>query len=289
MSYTRRDAGIFGAAGLATLLAFTSAPPADAAALQAFSAAGLRITAWLPAPSETPAPVIVFSHGFRGCGVQSLALTLALADAGYAVFAPDHADSMCLNLLQGTMAAGETPFRNPQAWNDQTYAARGADLRKLMDTLSIDPRFVHYDWNNVGLAGHSLGGYTALGLAGGWESWKDPRVKAVLAMSAYSPPYILQNTLGAIDVPVMYQGGTNDMIEPRINNAAYDQMRGPKYYVELQGANHYAWTVLQNRHYPSINGYATAFFDRYLKGLPADAALREKRPDVSVLRFDSGE
>ena len=285
MDYTRRDASVFGAAGLALLLALTSVPAAEAAPMQSFTAAGLRISAWLPPAPAARAPVIVFSHGFRGCGVQSLVLTNALADAGFAVFAPEHADSLCLNLLQGVV--GEMPFRNPERWNDQTYAARGTDLRRLMDTLSADPRFSHFDWTNVGLAGHSLGGYTALGLAGGWTSWKDARVKAVLAMSAYSPPFILKNTLAEIDVPVMYQGGTHDMIEPRINNAAYDQMRGPKFYVELSGANHFAWTVLQNRHDASITGYATAFFDRYLKGIEAaDGALRATRPDVSVLRFE---
>ena len=269
----------------AGLLSLSLATAAEAAPMYNFTATGLRVSAWLPPATTTRAPVILFSHGFRGCGVQSMALTSALADAGFAVFAPDHADSMCLNFLQGPML-GEMPFRNPERWTDQTYAGRAEDLRKLLDELPKDPRFAGYDWTRVGLAGHSLGGYTALGMAGGWASWKDPRVKAVLALSAYSPPFIVKNTLANIDVPVMYQGGTQDIIEPRVNEAAYAQGQRPKFYVELQGAGHFAWTVLQNTYNASITAYSVGFFDTYLNGAPLDPALREKRADVSVLRAD---
>jgi dienelactone hydrolase len=53
--------------------------------------AGLDVMAWVPSSDAPgPWPVIIFSHGFHGCGTQSTFLTKALADSGYAVFAPNH-------------------------------------------------------------------------------------------------------------------------------------------------------------------------------------------------------
>jgi predicted dienelactone hydrolase len=40
-----------------------------------------------------PAPLIAFSHGDLGCGLQSIAFTEELARHGYVVAAPDHADA----------------------------------------------------------------------------------------------------------------------------------------------------------------------------------------------------
>lgn len=41
----------------------------------------------------------------------------------------------------------------------------------------------------MGLAGHSLGGYTVLGVGGGWPSWRLSGLKAILAMAPYALPF----------------------------------------------------------------------------------------------------
>ena len=54
-----------------------------------------------------------------------------------------------------------------------------------------------------------------------------------------------------LDAPVMYQGGTRDIgITPFINkgNGAYPQSPAPKYYVEFDGAGHFAWTDLNPKY-----------------------------------------
>ena len=72
-----------------------------------------------------------------------------------------------------------------------------------------DPRFKDkIDFTRLGLVGHSLGGYTVMGLAGAWPSWTMPNVKAVLALAPYSEPLNLKHTVGNIAIPVMFQGGT---------------------------------------------------------------------------------
>lgn len=237
--------------------------------------AGRDVAIWKP---TTPAPaagfpLIIFSHGFTGCNTQSVFLMQALANDGYLVLAPNHKDARC-----GTAhrAAGklpphsEQPLGDPDKWTDATYADRRADIEALLDAALAGDSFqgVPVDKSRVGLAGHSLGGYTALGLAGAWPSWKDPRIKAVLALSPFCTPYVSSGALGKMNVPVMYQGGTLDLgITPFVSrpNGAYDLSSSPKYYVEFQGAAHFAWTSLNKTFQSQINAYSLAFFDLYLK------------------------
>src|ERR1700733_3345773 len=166
--------------------------------------AGLDFAAWMPNPS-TPGPwaSVLFSHGFHGCSTQSTFLMKALADSGYAVFAPNHKDFACRD-LRAWMSRPESEFEDPRGWTDATYADRAQDLEKLIDALSHDPRYgaAPFDWNHLALAGHSLGGYTVLGLGGAWPKWKDPRVKAILALSPYAAPFIAKETLKGLEAPV---------------------------------------------------------------------------------------
>jgi predicted dienelactone hydrolase len=252
--------------------------------------AGLEVAVWLPKP-ETPGPwpVIIFSHGFHGCSTQSTFLMKALAEDGYAVFAPNHKDAACKN-FRAWFRRPEAPFRDPRDWSDATYADRAQDLDKLIDSLSKDPRYgsAPYDWNHLGLVGHSLGGYTVLGVGGGWPHWKDPRVKAILALSPYAAPFINKETLSGLDAPVMYQGGTRDPgITPFINkgNGAYPQSPSPKYYVEFDGAGHFAWTDLNPKYQPEIVDYSRAFLDRYLKGKRFPAFLATPHAGVTVVEI----
>src|SRR5580658_3710289 len=276
------------------LIALGVAAPAHAAetdaAPQMIQIAGLEVAAWLP-ESGTPGPwpIIIFSHGFHGCAEQSTFLTAALAKAGYAVFAPNHQDAACKN-LRAWLNRPAAPFVAPKQWNDSTYADRARDIEKLLDALSQDPRFnaPPFDWHHVALAGHSLGGYTVLELGGAWPRMKDPRVKAVLALSPFSTPYIEQHMLGQMGVPVMYQGGTRDLgITPFIKKSggAYDQTSAPKYFVEFDGAGHFAWTDLRATYHAAIVAYSLAFLDHYLKGKPFPAALAEPHQGVTEVRI----
>src|SRR5271156_4668330 len=237
--------------------------------------AGRDVAIWKP---TTPAPaagfpLILFSHGFTGCNTQSVFLMQALAKSGYLVLAPNHNDARCgtTHSTAGKLPPrSEEPLGNPDKWTDATYADRRADIEAVLDAALAQDSFagVPIDKTRVGIAGHSLGGYTALGLAGAWPSWKDPRIKAVLALSPFCTPYVSKGALGKMNVPVMYQGGTLDLgITPFVRrpNGAYDLSSSPKYYIEFQGAGHLAWTSLNKTFQPQINTYSVAFFDLYLK------------------------
>jgi len=173
---------------------------------QQLEIAGLHVAAWIPGASVPgPWPVLVFSHGLHGCSTQSKFLMEALAQAGYAVFAPDHRDAACGNWRE-LLTGAQEPLGQPARWSETTYADRRDDIERLLGALATDPRFAAppFDWQHLGLLGHSLGGYTVLGIAGAWPGWKDGRVKAVLALSPYASPYLSAKSLGGIAVPTMY-------------------------------------------------------------------------------------
>jgi predicted dienelactone hydrolase len=250
--------------------------------------ADLAVSIWRPSPeTKKPLPLVIFSHGFHGSSTQSKFLMKALADAGYLVIAPNHKDALRRGGQMNGTFKPEVSFAKPEEWTDASYRDRGDDIKRLIKALKTDQTWSkEIDWAKVGLAGHSLGGYTVLGLAGAWPSWKDRDVKAVLALSPYCAPFVQKKTLGGIGIPVMYQGGTRDMgITPSVMRpgGAYDQTSGPAYFIDFDGAGHFGWTDLRPDFEESIDYYAVAFFDKYLKGDRAADPIK-KLPDVTEVR-----
>jgi predicted dienelactone hydrolase len=261
---------------------------------------GLTYREWLPkgfARRQGDVPLILFSHGFGGCAQQSATLTRALAEAGYAVLAPNHRDEGCEH-YRGNLAAAlsvsrlrpEQPFTHAAAWGPETEISRRNDLDALLQfALSHAPYRDAIDRTRIGVMGHSLGGYAALGLAGAWPSWRDPRIKAALALSPYTAPFVLGERLAAISIPVMYQTGTRDIgIGPVLLRAGggYEMTGGPKYLVVLKGASHFAWTELNLNYQDIIAAYARSFFDRTLLGKAAPLLDAVPHPQVSLYRCD---
>jgi predicted dienelactone hydrolase len=212
-----------------------------------------------PAPA-TGYPLIVCSHGFHGCNTQSVFLTQALAQAGYFVLAPNHADARCHHAQQNEQGwypgkylarlknrRPQELFRADEKWTEVTYRDRHADIEAVLDAVLRENSFdgAPIDRTRIGIAGHSLGGYTALGMAGAWPAWKDSRIKAVLALSPFCGLYILKADLEGLRVPVMYRGRTRDFgvtLTVSCSGGAFDRSSPPKYLVVFAGAGHLAWT-----------------------------------------------
>ena len=231
-------------------------------------------------------PLILFSHGYMGSADQSLFITEALARAGYIVISTNHADSL----------GGGHPFQQalpkfgaPRTWSDQNFLDRKEDMEALLAhvlKLNSTPDSFLYDRiqkDAIGAMGHSLGGYTILGLAGAWPSWKDERIRAALAYSPYAAPYNAKMAPGSLAIPVMLQGGTLDFAITPSLPATYAKLAAPKYYLVLKKATHFEWTnfasvkettveaVEKPGNPPLIVDYTLAFFDHFL--LHRDAPL----------------
>jgi predicted dienelactone hydrolase len=242
-------------------------------------------------PAACPrVPLVLFSHGLGGCALQSIFLTEELARHGYVVAAPDHADAVTCGIDDEGLRLGnlrtDQSFLDPRRWDDRSEIGRLQDMRAAMRLVADDPQLGRVtDVKRVGAVGHSLGGYTVLGMAGGWPSWKTPEVKAVLALSPYAAPFIVNGTLAKLGAPVMYQGAQFDFaITPSLEgpNGAYAVSAAPKYFVKLKRATHFEWTNFTCYGQPNvvaclkarpnatlIDRYGIEFLDRHLKNKPS--------------------
>jgi predicted dienelactone hydrolase len=110
-----------------------------------------RDAALAPAPGKFP--LILLSHGTGGTSGNMAWLGEALAAHGYIAAAVNHPGN---NFADGYTVPGFTLW-----W------LRARDLSAVLDGLFADPTFgPRIDKARIGAAGHSLGGYTALTLAG---------------------------------------------------------------------------------------------------------------------------
>jgi predicted dienelactone hydrolase len=199
----------------------------------------------------------------------------------------------------GTCNVTQPKILEPQTWDESSRTDRRQDVEAVIDELLKNPEFSPViDAKKIGLAGHSLGGYTVVGMAGGWPSWTDGRVRAVLALSPYVMPFQVKNTLGNVHVPLMYQGGDIDVgITPFLAGpkGAYAAANAPVYFVVLRTAGHLAWTNCGHEQTTEsclanvpdarlIADYGIAFFDRYLKGLP-EPLLTQANGSLAAYQF----
>ncbi len=189
-----------------------------------------------PFAEDGPFPVIVFSHGNGGIGVQSFFLTEYLASHGYIVVCPDHTGNALLTQLPDGTIIGP-------GGQDRTYANavvdRVADVSFLIDALAdlgaTDPdgRFTgNVDTEHVGITGHSFGGLTTL-----MALEQDPRFDAGAPMAPAAPQP------QSIPQPILYFWATEDQTLPAPPvQAHYAGHTASKMLVTIQDAGHYSFT-----------------------------------------------
>lgn len=106
------------------------------------------------ATSPKKFPLILLSHGTGGSAITMSWLAQGLAAKGYVVAAVNHHGN-----------TGAEPKYLPQGF--ALWWERARDLSVLLDKLSADPELgPRIDFSRVGVAGFSLGGYTALSVVG---------------------------------------------------------------------------------------------------------------------------
>lgn len=97
-------------------------------------------------------PLVVLSHGSGSRGVAMAWIATALADAGFLVVAPDH---------PGTTSGDSTPEDTPKIWE------RTDDVSTIITSLTSNAEWSpSIDAGRIGVLGFSLGGSTAMELAG---------------------------------------------------------------------------------------------------------------------------
>ncbi|MBD2260450.1 alpha/beta hydrolase [Pseudanabaena sp. FACHB-2040] len=114
--------------------------------------------------TTSPAPVIVFSHGLAASRTDLIELAEHLASHGFAVAVVEHPNSnteQVQNLLRGLAREVTEPSE---------FIERPRDITFLLDELQtrnqFGPRRNRLNLRQIGVVGHSFGGYTALALVG---------------------------------------------------------------------------------------------------------------------------
>lgn len=251
-------------------------------------------------------PLILFSHGNGGMRSQAIWWCEHMASHGYIVVSPDHTGNAGATIIGGKLIPINPMLR------DKSGAARPKDISFLIDVFEgfnkgNDSRFYdHVDLEHIGVAGHSFGGFTALRVAD-----TEPRVDAIAPWAA------VVRGRTRYDLPTLILIATEDDTIGAEANARmrtyYDESRGPKYSVEFLNGGHYSFTEMyrwnpnfgdgvgegkritngepltyigQDEAFRLINGYNTAFFGKFLKGIDDyDAYLEENHnPDELIVR-----
>lgn len=225
-----------------------------------------------------PAPVIVISHGLGSDSSNFQYLATHLASHGFAIVVPNHpgSDSKQLRSLLNGKA---NEVAEPDEFQDRPLDVKYI-LNQLETSNQSDPRFKgRLNLQQVGVFGQSLGGYTALALAGAkinfeqlekdcqpealQQTWnmslllqcgavklknksynlQDDRVKAVIAANPITSSIFGKTGLSQIRIPVMLIGSSDDTVAP----ALYEQIlpfswfaNSQKYLVMLVGGTHFS-------------------------------------------------
>lgn len=185
---------------------------------QTFGPYTVEVALDAPVDSTAPRPLVVISHGSGGSHLVYRTLAMHLARNGFVVVMPEHPrNNRHTNDLAGTAA---------------NLAHRPAHLRRVMDWAFAHAEFgpvLHPD--TVAVIGHSIGGYTALAIAGGrptshpWESpdnrkqpvpvTPDLRVKALVLLAPAAAWFLEPGALEQVHAPVlMLTAGQDDLEVP---------------------------------------------------------------------------
>jgi len=262
-----------------------------------------------PIRDRGPFPFLVFSHGYGGGGIGSVFFTEALASRGWIVAAPDHEDrDKAVRIRTGAQRIDGWAYlrrarelaATGRGFDRQAHAYRLDDLVRVLDRLQESEEFGPLiDGNRIAVGGHSLGGFTALGIAGAIEGRRDERVKAVLLFSPGIFMYAREE-LAAVKVPTMFFLGERERNERRqdgtkaeMARAAFEAFPPPAYLLEVRGAGHFSFNNPSSRasgarglagteeQFGVIRRYATAFLERHVAWRDDGGVLERGDPGLS--------
>ncbi|MDQ2976657.1 MAG: dienelactone hydrolase family protein [Acidobacteriota bacterium] len=185
-------------------------------------------------------PLIVFSHASGGHRRAATFLCTHLSSHGYVVAALDHSEVVAPELARRD---GETDGQK-SARVEAVIANRVPDIRFLIDDLfsSGAPHSkTNLDPTQIGIVGHSLGGWTALATTA-----VESRIRAAVALapggSSQPKPGIIRAKLSfnwGRDVPTLYLVAENDISLPLSGMyELFERTMATKQMIILRRADH---------------------------------------------------
>ncbi|MDB9525931.1 alpha/beta fold hydrolase [Oscillatoria sp. CS-180] len=216
--------------------------------------------------------LVVISHGLGASRTDFAAMAEHLASYGFAVAVPDHPGSNTsyqLEFLANLSYEGLNPLE---------FVYRPWDIKTILNSLAADPTYAQrFNLEDVGIIGHSFGGYTALALAGAPLNRKrveadcdpvqyvlnlstllqcratllpdetydlaDDRIGAVMAYSPVTSVLLGPESLSEVKTPVMIIASATDFVAPAIPEQIHPFFwlgTTEKYLTTFQPASHIA-------------------------------------------------
>lgn len=177
---------------------------------------------YYPAKGKGPFPVIIFSHGLGGSMEGYEYLGRYWAGCGYVSVHLQHAgsDDAVWRDAGGLLEAAEA-FRKSVA-DPRNAINRAKDVSFAIGELTKLNKAGDFvlrgklDLSEIGISGHSFGGWTTTAIAGenfgpDKPTLGDPRVKAAVSMSAPAPEQAYrEHAFDTVKMPVFYMTGTKD-------------------------------------------------------------------------------
>ncbi len=168
-------------------------------------------------PTGDTHPLVVISHGSGGSHLVYRTLGHYLASNGFVVGMLEHPfNNRNDNSLEGTV---------------ENLSSRPRHIRSVIDWFYAEPEFEPVlKPDAVCIVGHSMGGYTALAVAGGVPTSfprespdgefgpvsvsKDNRVKALVLMAPAAVWFRVEGALKDVDVPILMLAAEKDKYTP---------------------------------------------------------------------------
>ena len=182
--------------------------------------------------------LVVFSHGFGGERRQTTFLCCHLASHGYVVAAMDHVGNTTADMFSGEGAAGD-----PEVI-ERFVQSRPCDVSFVIDQMLAGQSGLEIIPEQIGMSGHSFGGWTTLKTL---ET--DERVRAALPLApaggftALDADNVMAKSLDFTwrrEVPVLYIVAELDSILPLEGmQDMFDRNPEPKTTVVLLNADHF--------------------------------------------------
>lgn len=204
-----------------------------------------KVELYIPEGTSQPVPVVVISHGMGSTPTGFGYLGEHLASHGFAVAIPEHigsGEAIKKALFKGLINTNVYPT---------DFIERPLDIKQTLDELErlsqSDPTFQgRLNVQNVGIIGHSFGGYTALAVAGARLNTArirqdcapdkprtnlsiylqclgqqlpatdgrlgDPRIKAVISMNPLTSIVFGPEGFSQIKIPTLLVSASNDIL-----------------------------------------------------------------------------
>jgi dienelactone hydrolase len=184
--------------------------------------------------------LVIFSHHSGGHRRAATFLCTHLSSHGYVVAALDHSEVVAAELAPKDGETAEQKTARAEAW----IANRVPDTCFLLDCLLNGPPWdseTKLDPTQIGIVGHSFGGWTALAALG-----VERRIRGVVALapggSSQPKPGILRGELTfnwGRDVPTLYLAAENDILLPLAGMyELFERTPATKQMVILRRADH---------------------------------------------------